>query len=113
MPITVAGTTITFNDGSTQSTNVLNAIAASSAGGVGTYAFLNKPRVGGNAGGGVSAGQTVAGSALRYSGGPPSGNSTLGSAPAGTWLCMGRMFNEYVSYSVETVYYPTLFVRIS
>ncbi len=84
MAITISGTTVTFNDASTQTKNVPNSTADLSVGGVGTYAFLNYP--GNNAA--RSAGFTIAGSSLTYSGVTP----TFGSgSPPGSWRLMGSL----------------------
>lgn len=106
MPITISGTTVTFNDSSTQTTNVPNATAALSVGAVGTYAALtftsnstDRPP-----------GTTVAGSSLRYvsfggfiGNGPtaaPGGEANVFRAgaspvfadtPSGTWRLMGDL----------------------
>lgn len=109
MPVTVAGTTITFNDGTVQSTaagavtttSVLNATAGATYGGVGTYIFayavVGSPPVPGG---------TIAGSSLRAAhagrwgdqcgnfyisgnGTSPTFNSTV--ALSGTWRLMGYM----------------------
>lgn len=98
MPITVAGTQITFNDLTTQNTaavinttNILNATAGASLGAVGTYAFLSLPSFSGTT---LVAGTTYAGSTLRYAGGASfdTNNNVSGisaTAPAGTWRAMG------------------------
>ena len=122
MPVTVRGTDILFNDGSTQNTaaitanttNVLNATAAASVGAVGTYAFLANA----TAFAGVYApGSTVAGSSLRYAGGNSQSNGTAGTnsisgtAPAGTWRCMGNVtfWNDYSGSGR----FGSVFLRIS
>lgn len=95
MAITVSGTTITFNDGSTQTTSVLNATAAASVGAVGTYAMLSRP-----AGDTTQTlpGNTVSGSSMRYAGGYSKTNFLMNAiyttAPAGTWRCMGFQDGE-------------------
>jgi hypothetical protein len=104
MPITISGTTVTFNDLSTQTTNVPNATAALTAGAVGTYAFLVFPS-------NTTARAvdfTVAGSSLRYAGldGEGAGNGYVsgnGSTPGGTWRLMGQLINENVSAGKTTV----------
>ncbi len=122
MAVTVGGTSITFNDGTTQSTAagavtttaVLNATAAASVGAVGTYALLGE-----TTGTSTEAGSTRAGSALRYAG--LSGNSPFsgiisgttyhvgnGGTPAGTWRAMGRCnWGDTASFGA------TLWLRIS
>jgi hypothetical protein len=84
MPITISGTTVTFNDSSTQTTNVPNATAALTAGAIGTYAHLYYP---GNSTD-RSAGFTLAGSSLRYTSGGGFGVGPT-AAPSGTWRLMG------------------------
>lgn len=88
-----------FPDGTTQTTaavsstpttaQVLTATAGASADAVGTYAFL-RPILQAV----YSAGNTLAGSSLRYSGGLTDSNNNVymqdGSAPSGTWRCMGH-----------------------
>lgn len=85
MATTISGTTITFNDASTQTTNVPNATAALSAGGIGTYALLAYP------GNPVarSEGFTIAGTSLKYA----QTNADVGSAtsPPGSWRLMGAL----------------------
>ncbi|MGR3495232.1 hypothetical protein [Citreimonas sp.] len=72
----VAGVSVTDSQ-------VLDAIAGASAGGVGTYAFL---RLGG-VGDSVVQNETRPGSSLSYS---DSQEISGGAAPSGTWQCMGR-----------------------
>lgn len=121
MAITVGGTSITFNDGTTQSTaagapttaQVLNATAGASVGAVGSYATLSKPSSSSSV---VTPGTTIAGSSLRYSGGFAVGSSTISAgvsatAPAGTWRCMGYVNDKY--NCCGTVGMSTLFLRIS
>lgn len=79
-------------------TNTVNAaIAGSTVGAVGTYAFLN-PVVGGI----YEPGSTSAGSNLRYAG-INSGADLVGGTAEGTWRCMGR----------STAAYASLWLRIS
>ncbi len=85
MPITISGSTVTFNDSSTQTTNVPNATAALSAGAVGTYAQLHYPGNGADR----AAGFTIAGSSLRYA--ATLGNTSSTSAPPGSWRLMGAL----------------------
>lgn len=106
MPITVGGTTITFNDGTIQSTaggspttaQVLTATAGATFGAVGTYAALMN-----TANSNISAGSTIAGSSLRYdtgtgglgnSAGSSSNNYNTsgagGTALSGTWRKMSH-----------------------
>lgn len=122
MAVTVGGTSITFNDGTTQSTaagavtttQVLNATASASVGAVGSYAFLAHA-----SGGIVNIGSTIAGSSLRYSGGASAVlistsenfSSITGTAPAGTWRCMGNVGRAAIYSSV--VDFGTVFLRIS
>ena len=90
MAITISGTTVTYPDGSTDSTNVYNAIAASAYGGVGTY--INSPY-------NITNNTTTAG-------------SNLGQSPAlsGTWRKMGNGATVVQGYASNT---SALYVRIS
>lgn len=119
MAVTVGGTSITFNDGTVQTTaaggapttaQVLSATAGASVGAVGTYAFLSMVPYS-NAS--TAPGATRAGSSLRYAGGVsyPSTNlsSISGTSPAGTWRAMGNQ----VGNSDPSGEYGTLFLRIS
>ena len=95
---------------------VLARTAAAGAGAVGTYAFLSRGTTS------TSAGDTVAGSALRYAGAPS--NFTLGvslpgslavptgGAPSGTWRCVGQT-GVSTSGNVGTTAIATLWLRIS
>jgi hypothetical protein len=89
MAITISGTTLTYNDGSTDTTDTENTTAALSAGAIGSYAQLTYP---GNAAT-RSEGFTVAGSSLRYS---PADQNLAGGTPSGSWRLMGYLG----SYSV-------------
>ena len=118
MTITVGGTSITFNDATTQTTaavsattaNVLAATAAATAGAVGTYAFAGVS----TAGTALAFGNTRAGSSLIPAGIGSTNSgcfvyaivSASGSALSGTWRLMG-----YVS-SV-TYGHGSLWLRIS
>lgn len=122
MAVTVRGTDILFNDGTTQSTAagavtttaVLNATASASLGAVGSYAFLLQAT--GTVG--LAAGSTLAGSSLRYVGSPGLSNTQGGGSssgtPSGTWRAMGyptaTQFNVYGGFAV---YGATLWLRIS
>ena len=109
MPVTVRGTDILFNDGTTQSTaagapsttQVLNATAAASVGAVGTYAELVDLAFTSR-----SPGETVAGSGLRYTGG-----GIEGSTPSGTWRLMGQTF--YGTYIFQQNFRTSVWLRIS
>jgi hypothetical protein len=112
MTITVGGTAITFNDGTTQSTAagavtttaVLNATAGASVGAVGTYAMCIGVA---NTSNPLTPGSTVAGSNLRYS----SANASLVSTvPSGTWRTMGNTPVQFGAGNVDSV---TVFLRIS
>lgn len=115
MPVTVRATDILFNNGTTQSTaaaavdttNVLNATAGASTGGVGTYAFLATSYAGI-----TTPGNSVAGSNLRYVGTYPSANS---GTPSGTWRVMGRAetVTSSTEYGTTYTYYGSLWLRIS
>lgn len=137
MAVTVGGTSITFNDGTTQTTaaggaptteQVLNATAGASVGAVGTYAFL------GMAGQTtISTGSTYSGSSLRYAGvalnTTSSGSASWatgntldlqayapngGGAPAGTWRAMGYSRGGSLGTCPPQYFAPaTLFLRIS
>jgi hypothetical protein len=116
MTITVGGTAITFNDGTTQTTaggavntsTVLSATAGASVGAVGTYAFLFR-----NDGNAFTAGTTYAASVLRYAGVYSTAGScyqfanvwTAGAAPSGTWRAMGSVSSQ--------AYGSAVFLRIS
>lgn len=118
MAVTVGGTSITFNDGTTQSTAagavtttaVLNATAAASVGAVGTYGAL-VPTFGDFT---YNPGATIAGSSLRYAGfyvqNQPQTNGVSTTAPAGTWRCMGYARG---SSGCFPQYAGTLWLRIS
>lgn len=91
---------------------VLARNAGASVGAVGTYANLlyvanvtTQDTLG--------EGAVVAGSSLRYAG---SSTRSIGSAPAGTWRCMGRTRTEQLGGGREPItylYYGTVFLRIS
>lgn len=84
MAITISGTTVTYNDNSTTTTNTPNATAALSAGAIGAYSFLVYP---GNAAA-RAAGFTLAGSSLLYT----ASDSPVGSGtPPGSWRLMGAL----------------------
>jgi hypothetical protein len=84
MPTIISGTSITYNDSSTTTTNTPNATAALTAGTLGSYAQLTYP---GNAAT-RSADFTIAGSSLRYSDTISSG---AGGTPGGSWRLMGYL----------------------
>lgn len=123
MAVTINGTSgITFNDTTSQTTaataptttQVLNATAAASVGAVGSYAFLARyPSTLNNTIYYSEPGSTYAGSGLRYA----STNQTayFGSAPAGTWMCMGRTasYGEQGPYGTSLTLYSSLWLRIS
>lgn len=85
---------------SATTTNVLNAIAGASAGGVGTYAFLKRVTLSA-----AGPGSTVAGSGLEYA--AASGSIGGAGSPSGTWMQMGQTGNATGEAST------TLFLRIS
>lgn len=85
---------------SANTTNVLNAIAGASAGGVGTYALLKRVTLAS-----ASPGSTVAGSGLEYA--AASGGIGGAGSPSGTWMQMGQTGNATGETST------TLFLRIS
>jgi hypothetical protein len=107
MPTVISGTTITFNDNSTQTTNVPNATAALSAGAVGTYAQLHyllnlTDR---------AAGFTIAGSSLRYAG--TLGNTSSTTAPPGTWRLMGAIHTYSSSPKASSWTNTSVWLRLS
>lgn len=118
MAVTVSGTSITFNDGSVQTsaggavntTTVLNATAGASLGQVGSYAFLSRPV---EVSSPITQGTTYAGSGLRYAGGSAFGTnvSISSTAPSGTWRALGYGNSSYICGAVYQ--YATLFLRIS
>jgi len=91
MSVTIRGSDILFNDGTTQSTaagvvnttTVLNATAGAGAGAVGTYALMKS-----NNGTAVSVGNQKAGSDLRFAGAWTA--AVAATIPSGAWLCMGN-----------------------
>ena len=91
MATTLNSTGITFPDGSTDSTDPLLSIAASSVGAVGTYALCRYY------GGSVTtvAGGTIAGSSIYYSN-AYGGNwyCYAGVSPPGSWRAMGYCRNN-------------------
>ncbi len=93
MAMTISATTLTYNDGSTNTTNIQNTTAGLGAGAIGSYASLTFP---GNAAQ-RDPGYEVAGSSLRYSAGmsasTPAGSPTT---PGGSWRLMGQL----VQYTV-------------
>jgi len=109
MAVTVRGTDILFNDGTTQNTaggavnttTVLNATAGASVGAVGSYAYLYAIFGSGT----KQPGTTVAASSLRYS----NSNGQGGTVPSGTWRCMGYSAGDGYSSAANA----TLFLRIS
>jgi hypothetical protein len=114
MPITISGTTVTFNDSSSQTTNVPNATAALSVGAIGTYALLNFPGNTTNR----APGFTQAGSSLRYAATVPGGTSiggqeNEGTAPSGTWRLMGGMYSFSPSPKSGAYARTSVWLRIS
>lgn len=100
----------TFATADVTTTTILNATAGASVGAVGTYAFAVRPGTTGNTtANALGPGATVAGSVLRYS----NTANSQSSAPAGTWRCMGFMAAIYNDAQDTTVFYATLFLRIS
>lgn len=116
MPTTLRNTDILFNDGSTQgtaavvdTTAVLNATAAASVGAVGTYASLRSATPTN-----IQPGNTRAGSSLRYSETNQGVNNGVnGTAPAGTWRCMGRSVDSFCPCFGITALYVSVYLRIS
>ena len=92
MAITISGTTLTYNDGSTDTTDTENTTAALSVGAIGSYAQLMFP--GNNAH--RTPGYTVAGSSLRYAGASEyTGTPTPPTTPGGSWRLMGELPSVY------------------
>jgi hypothetical protein len=88
MAITISGTTLTYNDGSTDTTDTENTTAGLSAGAIGSYAQLMFP--GNNAF--RTPGYTIAGSSLRYAtAGGQTGTPTAPTTPGGSWRLMGEL----------------------
>lgn len=88
MAITISGTTLTYNDGSTDTTDTENTTAALSVGAIGSYAQLMYP------GNNVhrTPGFTIAGSSLRYATAANyTGTPTAPSTPGGSWRLMGEL----------------------
>ena len=75
---------------------VTSGVGSTTAGAVGTYAFLGSNVI-------ISEGSTTAASNLQFAGSP---RLSAGNAPSGTWQCMGMIYRT--GYSDATV-----FVRIS
>jgi hypothetical protein len=90
MAITISGTTLTYNDGSTDTTDTENTTAALGAGAIGSYAMLIYP---GNSAT-RSPGFTIAGSSLYYT----STSAQFVGQPSGSWRLMGGL----LSYAVST-----------
>lgn len=87
MATTISGTTITYNDGSTTTTNTPNATAALAAGAIGSYAFCAySPNVNTRA-----AGFTVAGSSLYYTSREGYNIAPGAGQPSGSWRLMGYL----------------------
>lgn len=121
MAITVSGTTITFNDATTQTTaavvsttTVLNATAGASAGAVGTYMWA-RYTVGNLAFGSTAAGSNLRPQSAMYLISAPGGlnrSFTDGAAQSGTWRAMGTYTIQLQCCS--TLYGgATLWLRIS
>lgn len=132
MAVTVGGTTITFNDGTVQSTaasavtttSVLNATAGASLGAVGTYAILHNN----NSALDCTVDSVIAGSSLgRVNSNLGSGAfaiailfstaGTVGTAQSGSWRCLSyahrRTTESDGGYGTVNVFRPGLFLRIS
>ncbi|MFA9232002.1 MAG: hypothetical protein ACEQSU_14860 [Microgenomates group bacterium] len=89
-----------------------NRMAGNPTGSVGTYAMLAHTSVVGVTATTVAAATNVAGSSLAYASAAP--GVSYGSAPSGTWKCMGRC--EFAQTSViplQDARRVTLFMRIS
>ena len=96
MAMTISGTTLTYNDGSTDTTDTENTTAALSVGALGSYALLKY--VGNNAG--RAAGFTIAGSSLHYVTSDSTG--VYSGQPGGSWRLMGAL-PTYVSNTPKGV----------
>lgn len=109
--ITISGGTgaVTINAASSAPTTaqVLSATAGASVGAVGTYALLYD-----TTGGGLAAGGTRAGSALRYANvsGGADGTGSSGT-PSGTWRLMG--YTVFSCCTPQREYRTTVWLRIS
>lgn len=130
MAVTVGGTSITFNDGTTQTTaaggapttaQVLSAYGGASFGAVGTYAVLSVTSTSAY----VNSNGTASGSILRYdtntgygiAGGTGTSYSTSytafgGTAPSGTWKKMGGASVGYYDGDVY-LFATALWLRIA
>lgn len=96
MAITISGTTVTYNDASTTTTNTPNATAALGSGALGSYAMLTYP---GNTAARAD-GFTLAGSSLRFS----STNGSVGATPAGSWRLMGSLQAAGKAWALTSVW---------
>jgi hypothetical protein len=85
MAITISGTTLTYNDGSTDTTDTENTTAALSAGAIGSYAHLSYPANSTSR----AAGFTIAGSSLFYA--TSDSNGSASGQPGGSWRLMGAL----------------------
>ena len=113
MSTSINGSTLTFNDATTQTTaasaaaivtttNVLNATASgATAGGVGTYAYIKTL-----SGGSFAPGTNIA-TSLRYA--RDFYSDTGSGVPAGTWKVMGWLYTD-AGYGQ---YFPTICLRIA
>lgn len=128
MAVTVGGTSVTFNDGTVQTTAAT--VAGTDFGSVGSYAVLMMA-----ANTNLSTGSTIAGSSLRYNNTPNtsinitnsaftgtrfrfnnSGYDGGGTALSGTWRKMSTgntYFTENVCGSIYYYWLNALYVRIS
>jgi hypothetical protein len=97
MAITISGTTVTYNDATTQTTNVPNATAGLGADTIGTYALLTYPTNSATR----SPGFTVAGSSLYFT----DTGAQLVQAASGSWRLMGGL----LSYTSATPKGPATF----
>lgn len=113
MAITVGGTSITFNDGTTQTTaggapttaQVLSATTGATAGAVGTYAILAYIMGASALNGGTYAGSNLAYVVFYQMQGGFNPISATGGTPAGTWRALQV---NTTSYSFPAA----LFVRV-
>jgi hypothetical protein len=100
MAITISGTTLTYNDGSTDTTDTENTTAALSVGALGSYALLKYV---GNAAA-RAAGFTIAGSSLHYVTSDSTG--VYSGQPGGSWRLMGALpsFTNNTPKGTSTAY---------
>lgn len=87
MTVTVSGSSVTYNDGSSDTSNTFGMTASASSGGVGTYGCLRQ-----NTGSTYTNGSTIAGSSLQWT---DCGDWSSGVYTSGTWRAMGQNRTGY------------------